>query len=423
MRKVIERDELYKQVWGTPMTKLCQVYGLSDNGLRKICKALSVPTPRAGHWMKLEAGKPVVKTPLPDGASRTTYVVDSAYRRERPPALREELASELKKKVTLEAAELEQLRQPTTIRWHDAMAPIRKRVREQRAFWKEQEREFDAVEKRKKAGSPPEVGGFLWRRFLEDGGLLFPKHRRFVMKVTENSCDRALAVLNAMCVMAARRGYEIDLRGKDCEVLIIKHGDASVSIRILEKSAVSLRRDDSIFYKHRGGIKRESKPTGVLKMHVDSRYAAERIFEETSDLPLERQLNKILVYIHTQIARAQERSRAEAEAAIVREEARRVREVERALQEAERQRVAAEAAERHRVEQLELERERSLIDDAGRWRHSDDLRQYIEAVESKARDSGEQAAIEPWLHWARSVLARLDPISQLFVALRGNEPE
>lgn len=120
MRKVIERDELYRQVWTTPMTKLCQEYGLSDNGLRKICKALSVPTPRAGHWMKLEPGKPVVKTPLPDGASRTTYVIDSAYRREPPPALREELASELKRKVAFEAAELEQLQQPTTIRWHDS---------------------------------------------------------------------------------------------------------------------------------------------------------------------------------------------------------------------------------------------------------------------------------------------------------------
>lgn len=420
MRKVIEREELYRQVWTVPMTKLCREYGLSDNGLRKICKALTVPTPPVGYWMKLEAGKPVVSTPLPDGASRTTYVVDSTYRREPPPPLRAKFAAELKRRTDLETAEQNQA---TTIRWHDAMAPIRKRVREQRAFWKEQEREFKAVEKRKKAGFPPEIGGFLWRRFLEDGELLFPKHRRFVLKVTENSCDRSLVVLNAMCVLATRRGYEIDISGKECEALIIKHGDASVSIRILEKSVISLRRDDSIFYKHRGGIKRESKPSGVLKMHVDSRYAAERIFEETTDLPLEKQLGKILVYIHTLIARAQERSRAAAEAAIVREEARRVSETERALQEAEHRRVAAEAAERHRVEQLELERERSLFDDAGRWRHSDDLRQYIEAVASKARDSGEQAAIEPWLHWARSVLARLDPISQLFVALRGNEPE
>lgn len=370
--------------------------------------------------MKLEAGKPVVLTPLPEGATRTTYVVDSSYRRNRPPTLREELAAELKRKIDLETAEQSKPKPPTTIRWHDAMAPIRKRVRERRAFWKDEEREFQAIEARKNAGFPPEIGGYLWRSFLESGGLLFPKHHRFALRVTENSCDRSLSMLNAICVMASRRGYEIDVRGENCEALIVKYGDASASIRILEKSVVSLRRDDSIFYKHRGGIKRESKPSGLLKMHVDSRYAAERIFEETSDCPLEEQLGKILVYIHTLIARAQERSRAEAEAAIVREEARRVREIERGLQEAERQRVAAEAAERHRVEQLELERERSLIDDAGRWRRADDLRQYIDAVERKARGSGVQAAIEPWVLWARSVLVRLDPISQLFVELRAD---
>ncbi len=48
MRKVIEREELYRQVWTVPMTKLCREYGLSDNGLRKICKALTVPNPAGG---------------------------------------------------------------------------------------------------------------------------------------------------------------------------------------------------------------------------------------------------------------------------------------------------------------------------------------------------------------------------------------
>lgn len=363
----------------------------------------------------------MVTTPLPGGASRTTYVVDSAYRREPAPALREELASELKKKIALEAAEQKQPKQTATIRWHEAMAPIRRRVRERRAYWKEQEREFQRIEARKKSGSPPEIGGFAWRGFLESGGFLFLKHRRFVLKVTDNSCDRSLAILNATCVLATRRGYEIDIRGEECEALVLKHGDASVSIRILEKSVISLRRDDSIFYKHSGGIKRESKPSGVLKMHVDSRYAAERIFEETDDLPLEKQLSKILVYIHTLIARAQERSRAAAEAAIVREEVRRVREAEQALQDAERKRVAAEVAELHRIEQMELERERSLIDDAGRWRQADDLRQYIEAVECRARESEGLVAAESWLLWARSVLVRLDPISQLLVKLQRHE--
>ena len=334
------------------------------------------------------------------------------------PTLRDEFAIELQRKIALERAEQEHATQPGGIRWHNAMAPILALVRERKSYWKSQAREFKAIEARKKAGFPPEIGGYLWRSFLESGGLLFPKHRRFVLKVTENTCDRSLAVLNAMCVFATLRGYEIEIRGKDCEALIIKHGDAAVSIRILEKSVLSLRRDDSIFYKHRGGIRRESKPSGVLKVHVDSRYAAERIFEETSDLPLEEQISKILVYIHTLIARTQERNRAQAEAAIVREEARRVRETECALQEAERQRLAAEAAERYRIEQLELERERSLVEDAARWRRADVLRQYIDAVECKARENGEQTAVESWLLWARSVLVRIDPMCQLFDELR-----
>lgn len=419
MRKVIEREELYRQVWAVPMTKLCQEYRLSDNGLRKICKALSVPTPPAGYWMKREAGKPVVAIPLPSGASRTTYTIDSADHRARLSPLREELAAELRKKIALEAAEQDRVKLPTRIRWHKAMTPILKLVRERRSYWKAKEREFKAVEARKRAGFPPEIGGYLWRGFLESGRLLFPKHRRFVMKVTESTCDRSLAMLNIICSLATRSGYEVYVRGEECDAIVIKHVEATVSFRILEKTVVSQQRDDSIFYKDRGGVRRVFRPSGILKLHVDSRYAVERIFEEAADLPLEALSDKVMVYVHTMIARQQERNRANAEAAIAREELRRVREAEQALQEAERQRLAAEATERHRIEQLELERERSLIDDAGRWRRADDLRQYIRAVECKAREGEGQLAIESWLLWARAVLARLDPIPQLFVELQG----
>ena len=39
------REELYAQVWSEPMIKLAPKYGLSDNGLRKICKKLNIPLP------------------------------------------------------------------------------------------------------------------------------------------------------------------------------------------------------------------------------------------------------------------------------------------------------------------------------------------------------------------------------------------
>jgi hypothetical protein len=41
----LTREELYNQVWATPMIRLGQQYGLSGNGLKKICKRLSVPVP------------------------------------------------------------------------------------------------------------------------------------------------------------------------------------------------------------------------------------------------------------------------------------------------------------------------------------------------------------------------------------------
>lgn len=65
MEKItITRQELYEMVWKEPMTTLAKRYGISDNGLRKICLKLQVPLPKAGHWMKVKAGKKVKVAPL-----------------------------------------------------------------------------------------------------------------------------------------------------------------------------------------------------------------------------------------------------------------------------------------------------------------------------------------------------------------------
>jgi len=60
----ISREELYRQVWETPMFRLAAQYGVSGNGLKKICNRLNVPYPPRGYWAKLSAGKSVKQTPL-----------------------------------------------------------------------------------------------------------------------------------------------------------------------------------------------------------------------------------------------------------------------------------------------------------------------------------------------------------------------
>lgn len=45
MWQTMTREQLYEQVWSVPIWTLCEQYGLSDNGLRKICRRLNVPVP------------------------------------------------------------------------------------------------------------------------------------------------------------------------------------------------------------------------------------------------------------------------------------------------------------------------------------------------------------------------------------------
>ena len=61
----LTRKELYDLVWSEPMSTLCKRFGLSDNGLRKHCKAMDITTPPMGYWAKLNAGHETVKLPLP----------------------------------------------------------------------------------------------------------------------------------------------------------------------------------------------------------------------------------------------------------------------------------------------------------------------------------------------------------------------
>jgi hypothetical protein len=68
MWQMIKREELYEKVWSVPIWTLCQQYGLSDNGLRKVCKRLNVPVPQRGYWAKVEAGHKVGKSALPSVA-------------------------------------------------------------------------------------------------------------------------------------------------------------------------------------------------------------------------------------------------------------------------------------------------------------------------------------------------------------------
>lgn len=93
----VSRDDLYRQVWQTPMSRLAVQYGISGNGLAKICERLNVPYPPRGYWAKKEAGKQVVSYRLPPAAVGTPQSVTISPTP--PPAAAPELPDEVKLKA------------------------------------------------------------------------------------------------------------------------------------------------------------------------------------------------------------------------------------------------------------------------------------------------------------------------------------
>jgi predicted N-acetyltransferase YhbS len=61
----VRRSNLYTQVWATPMATLAPSYGISDIGLRKICRKRDIPCPGRGYWARRSHGHHVCQVPLP----------------------------------------------------------------------------------------------------------------------------------------------------------------------------------------------------------------------------------------------------------------------------------------------------------------------------------------------------------------------
>lgn len=95
------REQLYAEVWATPISRLGINYGISGNGLAKICKRLAIPYPPRGYWARKAAGQEVQQEPLPpkkagmpsdvvivpsSPASRRTSVTSANEQTTRPPA-------------------------------------------------------------------------------------------------------------------------------------------------------------------------------------------------------------------------------------------------------------------------------------------------------------------------------------------------
>jgi hypothetical protein len=103
----IKRSELYSKVWSIPLKHLSKEFGISDVALGKTCKRNNIPKPGLGYWAKLEHGKAVKKTALPESKDGDYEITITAFekpeiRTEDSDSEQVEMADQLIRKINMD---------------------------------------------------------------------------------------------------------------------------------------------------------------------------------------------------------------------------------------------------------------------------------------------------------------------------------
>lgn len=402
------------------MTRLAREFELSDNGLRKICKLLVVPTPPAGHWMKLQAGKPVERTPLPLAGARESYVLEASEKPFLPAGMRSPITADLVDRIAAEADDTSRIVMPPAGRWHSALIPFRNCVLERVKEWRQEEKIYEASQLKKTLRSrrEPSMDGYIWKSFLREGSYLFPKHKSVAARVTLNTYERGLALLNALCFAAESRGFSVEPTTENSDSIRLEIDDVRIWLRVGDRTGFELFHEDGTLSENGMGTRRRTMPHGTLRIYCHVLYSNNKVLDESEASPWENRLNEVFVFLYRAVARAKEKILSRK----LEEDERRIalarRDEERRLREMHSQHYSLARADQMRGEQARLERERALLDEAEKWKQARDLRDYIGHIARETR--AEVGAVE-WLAWARDVLRRLDPAPTRIKSLQGDE--
>ena len=404
MWQTIKREELYEHVGSVPIWTLCEQYGLSDNGLRKICRRLNVPVPPRGYWAKVEAGHNVRKMALPKDAKQSVAQIHVAPKPARTEADDEDHAW-LEERVAFERAEastIEVVMKPR--RWHPAVQPLHqffeREAKEVEASRKADERYQSWPEWRKQRDWNGD--GMKWHRVVRNGELMPATHHATVARLSIAQFRRGLAILNAVAVAATKRQFEVTLDEKKGRTVLAGHGGA-LELRMSERTEQRTRK----VKRYDGKLEDEPYrvPTGRLRIFVERGYGKVWTIEETAEGPLESKLNAFFAGVWKQVTYCQQKAREQEE-----------RERRAAVLAAERAEV--ERLEREEAAKREAERKRraALLEEVAAWRRANEIRAYVAAVKEATALRGDEAVAD-WVEWALGVAGEMDPVGQRAAAV------
>lgn len=381
MRHQFTRQELYELVWSEPASKLGPQLGISGVGLAKACRRGDIPVPERGYWARLQAGKPVVKRPLPPrglGMPDSLVVGESSY--ESYEALRARILSE-------------PIAPPVT--FSETLEQVTERVRKL----------VGKVHVARTLNRPHP----LVARLLEEDARRQERrvNSSFVLSTDAPLFEtpierRRLRILNAIFLAVQRSGCRPWLRDKAAHDIGLLVGERNVGFSL-----------ECVVQRQRAGGRAKNGGKGTKRAKIKlaipaarGASASEASWQDTDGRQIEAQLNEAVVAL---IAAGEAQHRAAVQAS---REWFIERKAELELEERQR-RAEEDRRERERLAKLEQERIDRLFNAANDWRRAGDLRAFVEAVRDANRDLSAPDAIERLRDWADDALAaadRLDPL-------------
>jgi len=401
MAITFQRAALYEEVWSEPLTKLAKRYGLSDNGLRKICRAMSIPVPGVGYWARLAAGQSVARTALPSNAARTSFTTHPA-----PPSdsgfhtPEDETWLGQRDEYEARADSLIQVTDAPT-RWHPVASTLRKRTEERLREIRRWEQAAQRAAKRseRERARTPDFESANWRMFVRDGQLLMDAP----LRITPESHERALRLANALCFASEKRGFSVSLTENPARIELSGHG-TTLQLRISEKLGEKIVREPA----YSGGPLENTKskvPTGILRIYADRERSIEReVAADDGKGKLESKLNGVFMRINRMIVRGRERQRE-------REDWERSRELEATRREI-----------RARREALARKRRAQFHREVRDWHRAERIREYVAHIVASFTPAGADdpamQRLRLWQSWANTLASRWDPTARRFERFR-----
>ncbi len=357
MKKLtFQRDQLYKEVWSTPITQLAKKYEISDFQLKRACKELEVPVPTRGHWAKVRNGKKVKVIALPVSKKDSfTLNIDDGFKS----------TVKLKKELRQTIFVSKRLNNP-----HPLVEATPKSLKG-----------LEANRYGRVKGSPLDVS------------------------VSPENVSRAMRIMDTVLKTLQKRGKGVRcFEENHASKMYIDYDGEKIYIQLRENGM--RRKRDMTKEKNRnrsywGYDGYEYFPNGELKLIVGSHAwrLNDRVISDTKTKRLEDRLDEFFEWLSIVV----EELRIER---LETEEKRRQSEIERRIrEEAERQRKA------------ELERRKKLEEQSEVFTKSQYIYDFIKEIEKQGAqldlDDDERQKFDRWIVWAREHADRLNPVKQV----------